>query len=189
MGFYEFYANNVQILYLQHYLPWRVYDIEGNRVRNPEANKETTGYILDVKENKKAGVDHYSRILSEKLSNVNNKESVHIVLVPPSNPFKDNAGLKAIVKAVCDCCGYQNGSDWLHRHTEIEKLAHGGNRDKSVHISSVKVADEYQETVKDARVILLDDVVTSGGSLCACKEILENAGCSKVVCLAIGKTI
>lgn len=42
--------------------------------------------------------------------------------------------------------------------------------------------------IKGKNVLLLDDVRTTGNSLSACKQVLEEAGALTVQCLALGQT-
>jgi len=45
------------------------------------------------------------------------------------------------------------------------------------------------EHIKEKTILLVDDVVTTGSVINVCKEKLEQAGASKVVCLTIGRTV
>jgi predicted amidophosphoribosyltransferase len=53
-------------------------------------------------------------------------------------------------------------------------------------LDSIKVVKP--DLIKGRRVLLLDDVKTSGNSLIACKELLLKAGAKEVVMVALGRT-
>ncbi|MCA9697846.1 MAG: phosphoribosyltransferase, partial [Myxococcales bacterium] len=66
------------------------------------------------------------------------------------------------------------GGSWrslLHRHTPIEKSSKGIQRTLRRHIESIAVTD----SIPDCRIILVDDVVASGSTMCACAELLWRA--------------
>jgi predicted amidophosphoribosyltransferase len=141
-----------------------------------------SGRILDLKESKPGGIKYFADYLAPKLN-----VSEAIAVVPSHNANKGPGGLHALVSKLLETkCDIADASQTLVRHTTIPKLATGGDRNKNVHLDSIHVPDN--STVVGKRVLLLDDVLTSGNSMLACCEILLGAGAAKVVCLALGKT-
>ena len=65
-------------------------------------------------------------------------------------------------------------------------LAGGGDRAIEVHLKSIeaKGPDRY----RGKSILLIDDVLTTGNSMVACRQILMAAGAAKVHCLTLAKT-
>lgn len=78
---------------------------------------------------------------------------------------------------------YFNKSVIIRTET-INKLSMGGNRDISVHLNSLKINTD----VKGKRIVVIDDVTTTGNSLIASKLLLEKAGAKQVLLFAFAKT-
>jgi hypothetical protein len=53
------------------------------------------------------------------------------------------------------------------------------------HLDNIEVRNE--SLIQSKVVLLLDDIVTTGTSLMACKKLLLDAGASEVICLALGR--
>jgi len=75
--------------------------------------------------------------------------------------------------------------DILVREEAIESLHSGGNRDIQVHLESIKV----NKNVKGKKIVIMDDVTTTGNSLEACKILLEKAGAKEVILFSFSKTV
>jgi predicted amidophosphoribosyltransferase len=80
---------------------------------------------------------------------------------------------------------FVDGSDALLRHRTIQKLATGGDRGAHVHRGSVRVAAD--ELVMGRSVVVLDDVTSTGNSLRACVDLLQEAGASRVIGVALAR--
>lgn len=177
------------IYYLGVYQPYNIYDEYGDKIRNPLFNKETGGYILDVKQNKDLGVNYYSSKLINEFSQVQNlkKLNISITCVPSHTKGNLSEGLLRIIKKLSCEFGFYDYAGILERTFHIQKLSSGGDRSIENHLRTIKVVNE--DLVKNKNIIILDDVTTTGNSLIACKRILRSAGANQVVCLALGKTV
>lgn len=110
-----------------------------------------------------------------------------IAIVPTHNPAAQNCGLVNIVRRLSaqeridatSCLVRIKNIDQQHKFTGTER-----KRIKR-HLDSIEVRNESLITSKV--VLLLDDIVTTGTSLMACKKLLLDAGASEVICLALGK--
>lgn len=76
--------------------------------------------------------------------------------------------------------------DTLVRHREVEKLAVGGSRSVRVHVESMRVHEP--PVVAGEAVLVVDDVVSTGHSMAAARDLLGRAGAARVACVAIGRT-
>lgn len=154
------------------YHPWR-----GGR--NPFFNNYSA-QILDLKRGAEAAICTFvSRVepLIEK--------NVVIAVVPPHTTGSSVSGIQSVARRLA-MNGRVDGTGCLVRVAPIAKLSDGGSRDEGVHFASIKVANDY--LVRGRTVLLLDDVMTTGGSLKACRALLVQAGARKVGCLALAGT-
>ena len=75
--------------------------------------------------------------------------------------------------------------DALHWKQALQKAAEGGTRSASVLLDNLRVID----TLKPSRMVLIDDVVTSGGHLRACAQALRSKGHTVELALAAAQTV
>ena len=180
-----YFEYGTNIFYFEVYLPTKIW-INGVKTRNPAFNKNTGGRILDLKRGDKEAIQYYYKNLIDTFgTSLKNKKNTSIALVPSSKPDNFTSGLITVAQVFAKKLGLIDATKCLIRHKEIKKLAYGGNRSKETHFESIRI--ENTGLIKDKYVILLDDVTTSGNSLLACKEILENAGSKNVLCVALAK--
>ena len=140
-----------------------------------------SGKILDLKEGKESAVRYFYHLLNEEIC-----EGVTICVVPSSNSENKNTGMVRLGERLAQN-NRINKVYFLNREKSIDKLALGGNRNKSVHLESIGTVENI--SVEGDIVLLMDDVTTTGNSLYACKEILEQNGAGQVDMFALGKAI
>ena len=63
----------------------------------------------------------------------------------------------------------------------------GGKEERSANISGAYIASE-PELIAGKRVLLIDDVVTTGSTLSECARILLSAGAASVICAALARS-
>ena len=112
-----------------------------------------------------------------------------ITIAPSSDPANPPGGLFRLVGKLAS----NNRDDvtaCLVRHTRIPPMALSGvyktRTDVNKHLESISV--QHADLIKGREVLLMDDISTTGTTLRACEKLLLDAGASKVVCLALGKT-
>jgi predicted amidophosphoribosyltransferase len=166
------------IIVLGAYRPWTHHkDMGGDSSNYPRHS----GRILDLKENRAQGINYFYDYMQPKL-----KSPEAIAVVPSHDPEKGPGGLHALAAKLAANCGMEDASAALVRHTRIEKLANGGDRSLQVHANSIHIPNVA--LVEGKAVLLIDDVMTSGNSLLACRQLLVDAGASAVKCVALGRT-
>lgn len=77
----------------------------------------------------------------------------------------------------------------LYRKSSVVKRASiKGSRDEyyDEDIKTIGIGEHFNP--KGKKIIIFDDITTSGGTLLACKQVLKSAGAESVICCAIGKT-
>lgn len=76
----------------------------------------------------------------------------------------------------------------LHKHTEVPAQSGVGSSEKRrANISGVySVADE--DLVRGRRILLIDDIVTTGATLSECAKTLKYSGAKEVLCCTLART-
>ncbi len=93
-----------------------------------------------------------------------------------------------VAKELCkELPDVSNARRSLYRHTEVQKLSGGGARSLQIHLDSIRVS--HRHLIQGRDVLLLDDIATTGFSLCACRLLLLKAGAASVRMFALAKTV
>jgi predicted amidophosphoribosyltransferase len=172
--------NNALIFYLGDYLPWSWHKAMGGNGSNYPGY---SGSILDLKESKATSLKRFEDLLVGEIK----RTYVGVTAVPSHDPANGTGtGVRLLAKQVAAKLGVQDGRSFLRRTKKIEKLAGGGDRSIATHLDSL-VAENAHEFA-GGTVLLVDDVLTSGNSMIACRQLLLEAGASEVVCVALGRT-
>ena len=142
---------------------------------------ENTKMILALQDNKDPGrpvaVDYFFGELDRALSH-----QFPIAMIPSHDPQATSAGLVQLIQRLVANNRIDAGS-CLVRHTKVEESSYWKNRSMEKHLQSIKVIN--QASVENQTVLLLDDVVSSGNSMRACKKLLIDKGAADVVCLTL----
>lgn len=167
-----------EIVILGPYRPWGHHKECGG---TSSGYPEHSGRILDVKQNQARGINYFYSFMQPRV-----KSPDAIAVVPSHDPNKGAGGLHALSARLATKLGLIDASTALVRHTKIKKLADGGDRSVDVHLASIHVPDA--SGIKGKKVLLIDDVMTTGHSLLASRRLLLEAGASSVKCVALGRT-
>ena len=174
------YDKDALIFYLGDYLPWSWHKAMGGDGSNYPSY---SGRILDLKESKAASLQSFENLLMGEIS----RKYTAVTAVPSHDPAKGiNTGVRLLAKQVASKLGTSDGRTFLRRTQMINKLANGGDRSVKVHLNSVVA--ENAEQFAGGTLLLLDDVLTSGNSIIACRQLLMKAGAAEVICVALGRT-
>lgn len=140
-----------------------------------------TAFILEIK-------NHFQKSIKEAIELLNHSlRGFDAVAVVPSHQANGQiSGMSQIASGLARCSQKKDATSCLQRHSTIQKLAENGNRAIGVHLKSITLHDE--NLIKDKRVLLLDDIRTTGNSLEACKQILQEASPKSVHPLALGQS-
>jgi hypothetical protein len=140
-----------------------------------------SGRLLDLKEKKNGGILYFFNIVEPII-----RKHVTLVTVPSHDPQKEINGIRELAQRICIDDPRIDATEVLVRQKPVAKLAHGGARGADNHLKSIIVKSPH--LIRGRRVLLLDDVVSTGNSLRACKQLLLSAGARAVHCAALGKT-
>jgi predicted amidophosphoribosyltransferase len=173
-------SHDDEFYWIQYYHKKKVQQ-SGVKVANSHHNYYSRT-ILDLKERSESALRFFFGVLDRLIA-----EDAVITAVPGHSHIHIQSGMELLVNMLV--YGRRvNALGLLTRHASIPKLASGGNRNINVHLSSISVQKTHKIST-DSPLLLLDDVLTTGNSLRACKHILQDAGFSQVTCLALGKTV
>ncbi|HEY9609310.1 phosphoribosyltransferase [Allocoleopsis sp.] len=143
---------------------------------------EYTSRLLNLKNCNSLVIEDFANCISSNLHD----DFDCIVVVPPHPSGKDNSGIRILAQRLVDKMKLIDATSCLIRHKTIDKLSTGGSRSLETHLQSIKVVN--QEFIKGQKLLMLDDVSTTGNSLKACQKLLESAGAKSVKCFVLGKT-
>jgi len=116
------------------------------------------------------------------------QDDVYLARVPSHAPGKQLTGIRVVAEEiVAREDGRVDATACLERIYKIAKKSTGGDRSLEVDLNSIRVSEP--ELIKEKKVLVIDDVTTSGNSLRACRELLLQAGAKRVKMLALGKTV
>lgn len=171
-----------EVLHLHEYHPYWI--DKAARVKNPAFNADDS-MILNVKIDREPGaIRHFAGIIGKLAC-----ADIVVAVVPGHQAGNATpSGIGLLAREVAGTDGRTDGTSLLVRTKSIDKLASGGDRSIEVHLNSIRVVDKHG-VLKDASVLLLDDVTTSNNSLRACKQLLRAAGAKQVQMLALGRTV
>ena len=171
---------NGQIITLGTYLPWGYHKQRGGDGGNYPTY---SGRLLDLKESRERGIAYFLAILKE---NIRTNSELAIAIVPSHDALKLRSGVHQLGTRFASAFGAMDAGDLLLRSKTIQKLATGGDRSMAVHLNSMSANNV--DRVKGRNVLLIDDIMTTGNSLAAGRQILLKAGAGDVLCIALGKT-
>jgi hypothetical protein len=137
--------------------------------------------LLDLKDKKHGGIIYFYDIVEPLI-----RKELALVTVPSHDPQKTINGIRELAQRICIDDPRIDATETLVRQKPVEKLALGGDRSADNHLKSITVKSPL--LIRGRRVLLLDDIVSTGNSLKACKQLLLSAGARSVHCAALGKT-
>jgi phosphoribosylpyrophosphate synthetase len=112
-------------------------------------------------------------------------ENIAIVVVPGHTPFGDDPPLRELGRALCEESGRIDATGCLVRTQKIRRISYGGPSYRALHRDTIEV--RHPELLVNRPVLLLDDIVRTGASLRACRELLYENEATKVQALALGR--
>lgn len=186
--------DKITIYYLDEYTPFssgneqNEFDRHIMNVKDSVVHSENDRW----KENKKKESIEFFKEKFQNSWKFKNSSDTILCVVPSSKKEQFNENMIEIGKSICIKYDIPTtGLKILTRYCDVPS-AHNNNlgwkerNNINRHKDSIKIKD--LEFISNKHVILLDDVVTSGGTLKSCREILLCSGAKNVCCLALGKT-
>ena len=138
--------------------------------------------ILALKDCEPSALEAFADCISSNLGN----DFDCLAVVPSHYSGRYTSGIKVLSKEISRRMKLVEATSCLIRDKTIKELSKGGDRSIGTHFNSIKVANK--ELIEGKKILLLDDISTTGNSLKACKQLLESAGAKTVKSFVLGKT-
>jgi predicted amidophosphoribosyltransferase len=156
---------------------------------NPAFRKDSDGRLLDFKAGSAEAIAAEASEMLAVLREVQLPLGSLLAVVPGHFACDTNAG--SPMSRLVECLARQDlrlraSVDTLVRYRDVEKMATGGDRSVRAQVDSMRVRESSR--VVGATIVVLDDIVSSGHSLAAARELLMRAGAERVACVAIART-
>jgi phosphoribosyl transferase-like protein len=156
---------------------------------NPAFRKDSDGRLLDFKAGGAEALAAEVEELGAALDDLEPPPGSLLSVLPGHRARESNADTP--LARLADCLSRRDSRlrvsvDTLIRCRDVAKLATGGDRSLEIQVASMRVADAAR--VAGATVVVLDDIVSSGQSMAAARELLMRAGAARVACVAIART-
>src|ERR1700730_4977550 len=113
------------------YKPWTAHQAAGGDWSNFHEHSKC---ILNLKNGQILAVRHFAEMIEPELA-----ANVVIVTIPSHAAARPGEGLRGLAARLAKNGNRVDGSGCLVRTKKIDKLAHGGDRSKDVHLSSIVV--------------------------------------------------
>jgi predicted amidophosphoribosyltransferase len=168
----------VPAMYIVDYHP-----VQGGN--NPKFD-DVSAKVLEFKEGKAEAVNYFTDLVKANFDPDWN--DCYCVSVPSHSSGNISSPIHDLIKRLAGFNGLKDASGVLVRTETIAKLAHGGNRAIKNHLNSIAINKNCGVDISGKKVLLIDDVLTTGNSLAACKRILHEGGADKVFVLALSNT-
>ena len=155
---------------------------------NPAFRKDLDGRLLDFKAGRAEAIAAEAEGVASVLESLKLPLGTLVAVIPGHRAHPTNAGtpMALLAEAVARrICGATPVVDALVRYRGVEKLAAGGERNARTQVGSMRVESSL---LRDAVIVVLDDIVSSGQSMLAARELLVQAGAARVACVAIART-
>jgi hypothetical protein len=168
-------------------LPIKIYYVGTYRPSKkllPSEQGTNTQMILALQDGTRPGTGAAIQHFLEKLEKILSDE-ILIAMIPSHDPQALTSGLSQLIQRLVTN-NRINAATCLVRHTLVGQPSLRGDRSMEKHLRSIKVID--RSLIENRTVLLLDEAVTTGNSMRACKRILMENGAAEVVCLTLGMT-
>lgn len=162
---------------------------------NWKEHGEDSQAILRFKDGYETEIERFAYEIKEALINkagndISIFEGAKVILVPSHRYGEWSESLLRVAQVICKELGMDNRSRALLRTTNHAKLSTGGERSVESHLRTIELKRAYAISgeFKGQRVLILDDITTTGNSIRACAQILRKAGVLEVEAVTIGQT-
>ena len=176
---------NVQRFKLVSYHKYRLAD---NSV-NPKVDQNSR-WLMDLKspanQNFAKAVSAFGEMLAGAAVQLFDAgQPLQVAIVPSHTAGQCSEGMLQVAGFLSRYFDVRCSTNFLYRHTTVPALKEGGNREQAVHLNSIQVQEAIDPAV---RMLVIDDVSTTGNSLLACRVLLHRAGAPVVAIMALGQT-
>jgi predicted amidophosphoribosyltransferase len=154
-----------------------LYEVNLRRARTDWARR-----IIQLKHGDDQAVEYFADWVKEVMP-----AGAVIVPVPSARAGREDYGVAKLAAKVAREVGGIDGSDCLCRFESMPKVTGGGARCERIHFDSIEV--RHAERFIGRQVVLLDDVITTGATVGACKFLLLNEGAASVKTAVLARAV
>jgi predicted amidophosphoribosyltransferase len=112
-------------------------------------------------------------------------KSKTVVCCVPGHEANLYSPIQRLTSEIATECGFLDGTHLIRKLYATESFCRSGIRDSKALRESIEV----DQIIGGLRVILLDDVATTGTSFSVVSRLLMEAGAGSVECVALGQTV
>ena len=168
------------IFYLYDYYPTRFVEHRGISEK-----------IIAFKNGNTDAIDYFCRVMKDVLDerfkdNLSGLGEYTVCIMPAHDRGKYSVGLRLLARFLVDAYGMTDGIELVQRIKTHDRNANGGDRSIAGQLQTLAIDDRY--AVADKKILILDDVTTSGNSILAVKRLLTDRGNNWFVSIALGRT-
>ncbi|WP_414550555.1 phosphoribosyltransferase [Anabaena sp. CCY 0017] len=142
---------------------------------------EYSNTILELKRQKEDSINFFIKEIRKFLSD----EDISIATVPSGKSSNPSSGIRELAKQLVK--SYSKFTDAVFCLERFKDSNDDRTRTIEKHLKTIKVANS--SVIKNKKVILMDDVLTTGNSIQACKKMLLDSGTKEIKIIVLGKTI
>lgn len=168
------------IFYLYDYYPTRFVEHRGISEK-----------IIAFKNGNTDAIDYFCRVMKDVLDerfkdNLSGLGEYTVCIMPAHDRGMYSVGLRLLARFLVDAYGMTDGIELVQRIKTHDRNANGGDRSIAGQLQTLAIDDRY--AVADKKILILDDVTTSGNSILAVKRLLTDRGNNWFVSIALGRT-
>lgn len=152
---------------------------------NGGANDKISRVLLSFKRGHNSAFDFMRSLVVNYFDLQYYDKSKTVVCCVPSHTGDLYNPIQRLCRAVADDCGFIDGTHLIRKLYATESFCRTGIRDSK----ALKDSIEIDGVLRGLRVILLDDVATTGTSFNVVSNMLLDTGAIAVNCIALGRTI
>ncbi len=167
--------------------PYNSYRAYGGRNPAFKSSPGLDGRLLDFKVGDNDAIKSETTVLLNAIEKLDLLDAV-VAIIPGHEAAASNreTPLARAAEAIAAASDYTAAPDSLVRTRSIDKLADGGDRSVNTHVTSMAIPDPT--IVRGQTVVIIDDIVTTGNSIAAARQLLEAASAERIAAVAIGRT-
>ncbi len=149
-------------------------------VAGDAAKLEHSRLIEALNRGRKWARERFTRWLDPLLAS-----DIAVAVVPSHDPYQIDTPICSLARELAAIGERADATGVLVRQTRIARIVFGGPSTPALHRETIRV--ELPHLVAGKAVLLLDDIVKSGNSLRACRDLLYESGAGVVQAVALGR--
>lgn len=141
--------------------------------------------LLSFKRGHQSAFKFFLSLMVNYFDLANYDRSKTVVCCVPTHDAKLYHPIQNLCSELATKCGFIDGLHLIRKLHPTDSFCRTGIRDSK----QLKESIEIDEVIKGLRVVLLDDVTTTGTSFSVISKLLMEAGAGSVECVALGQTV